>query len=68
MTPYPDLELIKRLRKKFIGETIHSMSTDELVDLINHQHERIKDLESAKAKQFKNVFTFCYPPTLKKGS
>jgi hypothetical protein len=42
---YPDLDLIKTLRGKFIGETIHSMTTDELVDLINHQHQRILDLE-----------------------
>jgi hypothetical protein len=42
---YPDLGLIKRLRGKFLEYTVESLSKDELIDLINHQNQRILDLE-----------------------
>ena len=46
-TPYPDLALIKKLRGKFLEYTVDSLTKDELIDLINHQNERILDLERA---------------------
>jgi hypothetical protein len=44
--PFPDLDLIKRLRRKFIEHTAKSLTSGETVDLINHQHQRIQDLEN----------------------
>ncbi|MCK4777585.1 MAG: nucleoside triphosphate pyrophosphohydrolase family protein [Actinomycetia bacterium] len=43
--PYPDTDLIKRLRVKFIEFGVKELSRDEVIDLINHQHELIRDLK-----------------------
>ena len=59
-TPYPDLDLIKRLRQKFIEYTVHSLSVYETVDLINHQNERIRGLERRlkhKSRIAQNLYT-----------
>ena len=48
--PYPDLKLIKRLRGKFLEHTVKNLTNDELIDLINHQNERILDLERAASQ------------------
>lgn len=42
---YPDRELIKKLRGKFLEYTIDSMAGDEIIDLVNHQHQLIADLD-----------------------
>jgi hypothetical protein len=44
--PYPDLDLIKRLHRKFVMHTAKSLTNGEVVDLVNHQRQRIMDLES----------------------
>lgn len=44
-TPYPDIELIKRLRSKFVGEGFKSLTSDEAIDLINHLNEYRCDAE-----------------------
>ena len=50
-TKYPDRELIRRLRGKFIASGLDSMTRQEVLDLINHQHEYIAELE-ARRKTF----------------
>jgi hypothetical protein len=42
---YPDRELIKSIRVKFITHTVDSLTKDETVDMINHQHQLIADLD-----------------------
>jgi hypothetical protein len=42
---YPNRELIKKLRGKFLEHTFKSLSSDEAIDLINHQHQLIADLD-----------------------
>jgi hypothetical protein len=42
---YPDRELIKKLRGKFLEYTVDALSKDELIDLINHQNQLILDLD-----------------------
>jgi hypothetical protein len=54
---YPDLELISRLREKFLTETIDAFTRDEIVDLINHQHQRILDLEQTERELDKEIQT-----------
>jgi hypothetical protein len=41
---YPDPELVARLRAKFLTHSVDSLTKDETVDLINHQHELINNL------------------------
>lgn len=43
---YPNLALIRYLRAKFISKSYYSLSATEAIDLINHQHERIAQLEA----------------------
>lgn len=45
MTLYPDRKLIKKLRRKFLEFTVDSLTKDEIIDLVNHQNELIRDLE-----------------------
>lgn len=47
---YPDLGLIKTLRSKFLTYSVRALSESEIIDLINHQHERIHDLEKAASQ------------------
>jgi hypothetical protein len=46
--PYPDEELIKRLRGKFLEFSVDILSRDETIDLINHQHEQIHQLKQSR--------------------
>ena len=50
VTKYPDRELIRTLRSKFVADGIDSMTQQEMIDLINHQHEYIATLKAKLAK------------------
>lgn len=54
---YPDLDLIKMLRGKFLEHTVDSLTKEELIDLINHQHQRILDLDRKVEELDKEIET-----------
>ena len=48
---YPDRELIRRLHARFLAKGIDSLTRQEVLDLINHQHEYLTDLEKLSKVQ-----------------
>ena len=52
---FPDLELLKRFRAKFLTETIRSFKKSEIVTYISHLDERVSDLERKLGKKEKLI-------------
>jgi hypothetical protein len=57
-TKYPDIELIEKLRLKYSGYGIKTMTQEEILDLVNHTNELALDRSKEISAQAETIKKF----------